>query len=87
MNFTIDQDRLTGTEDDFSVNLTIVSVTEDNRNMDIDFANNVLPINFEIEAQADIVINSLWVWNNPFSMAPPPPQFLQCPDFFDVVID
>ena len=59
VNFTIDQDRLTGTEADFSVNLVIASVTGDDRDMDTDLTNNAVSVNFQIEAQADIVVNSL----------------------------
>ena len=59
VNFTIDQERLTGNEDDFSVTLAIASVTGDNRDTDTNPTNNAVLVNFEIEAQADIVVNSL----------------------------
>ena len=59
MNFTIDQDILTGNEGSFGVDLAVVSVLPLQDAMDQDPSNNAVRVNFDVVARADITIDRL----------------------------
>ena len=59
MNFTIDQDSLTGSEDDFTVQLEVASVTGNPLNEDENPSNNAVQITFDIVARAEISVTRL----------------------------
>ena len=57
VNFTIDQERLTGAEPNMMANLDIDSVTGDPRDMDTDSSNNRVQVTFDVVAQAEISVS------------------------------
>jgi hypothetical protein len=59
VNFTIDQDSLTGSEEDFTVALNISSMTENDLDRDVNIDNNLVMVTFDIVAQADISVTRL----------------------------
>ena len=59
MNFTIDQDSLTGSEPDFTVRVEVTSQTENSLDGDVDTSNNFVQLNFDIVARAEISVTRL----------------------------
>ena len=59
VNFTIDQDSLTGNEANFSVNVAIASETGNASDVDQNPSNNAVQVNFGIVARADIAVSML----------------------------
>ena len=59
MNFTIDQDSLTGSEPDFTVRLEVASETGNPLDQDQNSTNNAVQIIFDIVAQAEISVTRL----------------------------
>ena len=59
INFTLDQENLIGNESDFTVMLTVVSMTDMPTDMDINTGNNDQEISFTVGGQADISITDL----------------------------
>ena len=59
MNFTIDQDRLTGSEPNFTVQVNVTSQTGDSLDRDVNPDNNLVLLNFDIVARAEISITRL----------------------------
>ena len=57
MNFTIDQDSLTGSEPDFTVRVEVTSQTEGS--MDQDGSNSFVLLTFDVVAQAEISVTRL----------------------------
>ena len=58
VNFTIDQDSLTGSEPNFTVLVNVTSQTGDS-DMDVNPSNNVVLLTFDIVAQAEISVTRL----------------------------
>ena len=59
LNFTVDQTSLRGDEENFTVNVEVISMTDDPRDMDSDTTNNNQPITFNVVAMADISVTEL----------------------------
>lgn len=59
MNFTIDQNALVGNEESFAVAVEIISRTDNASDMDINTANNVQEVTFEVNAMADLSLSGL----------------------------
>jgi hypothetical protein len=57
VNFTINQDSLTGNEADFTVTLNVSSMTGNDTDQNID--NNFVMVTFNIVARADISVTRL----------------------------
>ena len=59
LNFTIDQNALVGNEESFAVAVEIISRTDNASDMDINTANNVQEVTFEVNAMADLSLSGL----------------------------
>ena len=59
MNFTIDQDSLTGSEPDFTVQLEVASETGNPMDEDENPSNNAVQLTFDIVARAEISVTRL----------------------------
>ena len=59
INFTVDQENVIGNETDFDVGLEVVSMTIEERDVDVNTTNNAQQIGFTVAAQADISVVGL----------------------------
>ena len=59
MNFTIDQDSLTGSEPDFTVLVNVTSQTENSLDQDVNPDNNLVQLTFNVVARAEISVTRL----------------------------
>ena len=57
MNFTIDQERLTGAEPNMTADLVIDSVTDRSGDEDIDPSNDRIQVTFDVVARAEISVS------------------------------
>ena len=57
MNFTIDQERLTGAEPNMTADLAIDSVTGRPGDRDVDSNNNGVRVTFDVVARAEISVS------------------------------
>lgn len=73
VSFTVDQELVVGNEEDFSVALEIVSLTDDMNDMDMDTSNNAQQVGFSVNAMADISVLSLSFGGTRFEYTAMPP--------------